>query len=130
MDIDAEPAEPGKRRLLLIPQSPHGLGLVRGELNPGSGARTPVHDQALLVLIQPVVVGHLIPVEASDVDPGERLAAPSLAFPSRQDLIQADEQGLASWRRGDHETGNEAADLEAVILLDRLVLLHKFWTAW
>jgi hypothetical protein len=130
IDINAELGESGKRRLLLFPQGQHQLGLARGELKPGPCPQTPVHDQALAVLIQPAVSGHLIPVVASDVDPGERVTAPGLAFPSCKDVVQADEQGLGSWRRGDHETGEVAADLESVLLLDRLVLLYEFSAAW
>lgn len=68
------------------PQLVRRLRLARRELNPGPGARTPVHDQALLVIIDPTVVGHLIPVEPSDVGPVTGSLLPASHSP-RQDLV-------------------------------------------
>src|SRR5690348_6962899 len=90
MDVDAELAEPGEGRFMLIAEGSYRLGLPRSALSPGPGAWAPVHDQTLFVLIEPVVADHGVAVVASDVDIGESLAAPRPASSHRQDLIQAD----------------------------------------
>src|SRR4029077_12250186 len=70
-------------------------------------------------------MNHSVPVHAADVIPEDWVSSAVLAAPNRDNLVQANKQGLVPRARCNDEASDELTDGKHFPMLDALILLDE-----